>query len=243
MGFTTLTHALDPIASGAPPDGVRLFVEGRKITVSWSGTADATGYNVKRSLISGGSYTVIGEVDAAAGDTFYVDDGLTAGTVYYYTVSADTPSGESADAPEVSAAATEQLFGTVIGTDGSFNSAGASRETVFDGSLRNFFDGPDSASWAGLDLGEGTAATISSIKYCPREDYADRMLGGRFQGSDTADFTAPTDLFTIVEQPAEGFLTEAPVSIETPFRYVRYLSPDGSYGNAAEVQFFGRIER
>lgn len=200
-------------------------------------------HNVKRSLTSGGPYTVVGDVDSLYGNTSYVDEGLTAGTEYYYTVSADTPSGESADAPEVFASATDQLFGTVIGTDGSFNNVGASRETVFDGSLRNFFDGPDSISWAGLDLGEDAAAIITSIKYCPRDRYAGRMAGGKFQGADTADFAAPVDLFTITEHPIDGILTEAPVSTDTSFRYVRYLGPEGSYGNVAEVQFFGTAAR
>ena len=45
-----------------------------------------------------------------------VRTGVTPGETYYYVVSADTPNGESADSAEISAVATAQLLGTVIGT-------------------------------------------------------------------------------------------------------------------------------
>jgi len=37
----------------------------------------------------------------------------------------------------------------------------------------------------------------------------------------------------------KGTLTSVDVDNPTGFRYVRYLSPDGSNGNIAELQFFG----
>ena len=41
---------------------------------------------------------------------------------------------------------------------------------------------------AGLDLGEGVRAVVGKVRYCPRNGFGGRMVGGRFQGSDTADF-------------------------------------------------------
>jgi len=238
LGFTTLTHFLDPIASGAVPGGLRPYVQGSQITLSWWGSAHALGYNVKRSTTAGGPYAVIAQVDSAAGGTHHVDAGLTPGTTYYYVVSADTPDGESSDSAEAAATADNQLFGTVIGTDGSYDGAGATRDTVFDGSLRNFFDGPDSVSWAGLDLGVG--AVITEVRYCPRSAFSGRMVGGRFQGANTADFSDVVDLFTVSELPPDGVLTTQSISSAEAFRYVRYLGPDNGYGNVAEVQFFGQ---
>lgn len=238
LGFTTLTHSLDPFPTGTVPSRLRPVVEGHKVTVSWRGTPYAESYNVKRSAVSGGPYDTIAAI--ATRDNYYVDAGLTQGTTYYYVVSANTPNGESGDSAEASAAADGQLYGTVIGTPGSWNNKGAERELVFDGSLKNFFDAPDSVSWAGLDLGEGVSAVITQVKYCPRRYYSGRMTGGKFQGSNTADFSSGvTDLFTITSAPAEGVLTMQNISSPAAFRYVRYISPAGGYGNAAEVQFFG----
>ncbi|MCE5187369.1 MAG: alginate lyase family protein [Planctomycetaceae bacterium] len=238
LGFTTLTHTLEPIAAGALPSAPLAYIEGRQVTLSWSGSAYANSYNVKRSAASGGPYSTI----AVTKGNSYIDSGLTAGTTYYYIVSANNPDGESANSAEGSATADRQLHGTVIGTDGSWNSAGASRDCVFDGSLKNFFDGPDSVSWAGMDLGPGAAAVITGVRYCPRKNFAGRMVGGKFQGSNTADFSSGvTDLLAISAAPADGVLTFQTISNTNLFRYVRYLSPSGGYGNAAEIQFFGNV--
>jgi hypothetical protein len=242
LGFTTLTHALDPIASGAVPSALRPFVEGRRINLSWSGSAYATGYNVKRSLTSGGPYVLHATVEN--GRTNVIDAELIPGVTYYYVVSAITPAGESGDSAEALATASEQLFGTVIGTAGSFESRGATRDLVFDGSLRNFFDAPESVSWAGLDLGDGMPAVPTMVRYAPRKYAGSRMVGGIFQASNTADFSSGvTDLFSISVAPPDNELTTQIIQSTESFRYFRYLSPTGGYGNVAEVQFYGRITR
>ena len=240
LGFTTLTHSLDPIASGAVPGDLLPYVKGSQVTLSWRGSAYASSYNVKRSSTSGGPYTVLAAVGAK--DTYYIDSGLTAGATYYYVVSANNPGGESADSEETSATPDWQLYGVIIGTDGSYNNAGATKETVFDGSLKNFFDAPSSVAWAGLDLGEGASAVITEIRYCPRDNFSSRMVGGKFQGSNTADFSSGVaDLLTITTQPTDGILTSRIISNGNAFRYLRYLCPAGGYGNVAEVQFLGTV--
>ncbi len=240
LGFTTLTHSRDPIASGAVPNTLLPRVQGRQITLSWAGSAHAQSYNVKRSTSSGGPYTTLAKVD---GDSlFYVDPGLTAGTTYYYVVSANNPGGESANSAQVAATADGQLFGTVIGTDDSFGWHGATREILFDGSLRSFIDiGGTGGGWAGLDLGSGIGAVITGVRYCPRPNFANSMVGGKFQASNTADFSSGVvDLFTITTAPAEGVLTFQSVNSGSAYRYVRYIQPTGSgWNTAAEVQFLG----
>lgn len=240
LGFTTLTHTRDSIPSGAVPSVLRPYIKGRQITLSWAGSAYAQSYNVKRSTTSGGPYTTLAMVGPKS--LFYVDSGLTVNTTYYYVVSANNPDGESANSAEVVATADGQLHGTVIGMDGSWGDRGATKYTVFDGSLQNFFDAPSSVAWAGLDMGEGVSAQITQIKYCPRLNLASRMVGGKFQGSNTADFSSGvTDLFTISAQPQDRVLTTQTISNTNWFRYVRYLSPSGGYGNVAEVQFLGTV--
>ncbi|MBB3063689.1 alginate lyase family protein, partial [Microbulbifer rhizosphaerae] len=104
LGFTTLTHSRDSIASDVAPSGLRATQEyDRRITLSWWGSARATSYNVKRSTTSGGPYTTIATVGTK--DIFHVDTDLTAGRTYHYVVSANTPSGETANSDQVSAIA------------------------------------------------------------------------------------------------------------------------------------------
>ena len=50
----------------------------------------------------------------------------------------------------------------------------------------------------------------------------------------------PGDLLEIGEAPPDGELTTEPVTAAGTFRYLRYLSPGGGYGNVAEVVFHGR---
>jgi hypothetical protein len=240
LGFTTLTHSLDPIAAGAVPSRLRPYVQGRQITLSWAGSAYAQSYNVKRATTPGGPYSTLATVGPV--NRFYVDPGLAAGTTCYYVVSANNPDGESADSAEAAATATDRLHGTVIGTDGSWNNAGAGKQCVFDDSLDNYFDAPSSIAWAGLDLGDGVAAVVTQVKYCPRTNIPSRMVGGKFQGSNAADFgSGVVDLYTISSTPATGVLTTQAIANTNSFRYVRYLSPSGGYGNVAEVQFFGDV--
>ena len=82
------------------------------------------------------------------------------------------------------------LTGTVIGTAGSYQNSGNTAAKAFDNNINTYFDAPTaSGSYAGLAL--TATAVISQINYAPRNGYAYRMVGGQFQGSNTADFSYP----------------------------------------------------
>ena len=131
-----------------------------------------------------------------------------------------------------------KLGGTTIGTSGSFNNSGNTIAKAVDGDLATYFDAAAAnGDYVGLDL--GTAKTIKQIAYAPRAGWAGRMVGGIFQGSNSADFGNATTLLTITATPAQGALTTATIGNAAAFRYVRYLSPNGGWGNVAEMQFFG----
>src|SRR5439155_1347436 len=66
-----------------------------------------------------------------------------------------------------------------------------------------------------------------------------RMTGGKFQGS--SDGVSYTDLYTINSEPGDSIYTTATISSTSAYRYVRYLSPDGGYGNVSELEFYGPI--
>ena len=69
------------------------------VNLSWSASAGATSYNVKRSTVNGGPYSTI----ASPGGTSHTDNTVTGGTTYYYVVSAVNASGESANSGQASA--------------------------------------------------------------------------------------------------------------------------------------------
>ena len=69
------------------------------VALTWSPIVTATNYNVKRSNVSGGGYSLIGSTT----NTTYTDANVTDGKTYYYVVSAVNGSGESANSTEVGA--------------------------------------------------------------------------------------------------------------------------------------------
>jgi hypothetical protein len=69
------------------------------VNLTWTASAGATGYNVKRSTTKGGPYTTLASPTAAA----YTDSSVKDGTTYYYVVSALNMAGESANSAEAAA--------------------------------------------------------------------------------------------------------------------------------------------
>ncbi len=88
-----------------PPAGLTVTsTSSGQVSLSWSAVTSATGYHLKRALVSGGPYIAI----ACPTSTSYTDTGLTNGTTYYYVISADyiggpVAGGESTDSNQVSA--------------------------------------------------------------------------------------------------------------------------------------------
>ncbi len=75
------------------------------------------------------------------------------------------------------------------------------------------------------------------VRFYPRPDCTSRMVGGRFQGSH--DGLVYTDLAVVTAEPAAHQWTEMALTADPqPFRFLRYLSPNGGYGNVSEVEFY-----
>ena len=132
------------------------------------------------------------------------------------------------------------LGGTIIGTAGTYNIKRGNNtiEKVFDDDISTYFDAPSpgNGDWVGLDL--ETPQTITAIAYAPRKHFKHRMIGGLFQGSNTADFSSGVvNLALPITHSHSGF-NAVPVFGAAAYRYVRYLSPVGGYGNISELQFY-----
>jgi hypothetical protein len=247
LGFTTLTCGLPPISGLQAPTGVIATVTGPNVQLAWWGSANATSYNVARSTVSGGPYTTI--ASGVATNT-YTDAGAVPGVTYYYVVQSVNSSTTSGYSMQISATPDTHITGTIIGTSGSYVGWNGSTQTgmtsvgAFDGNLdgaNNFFDGPDaSGDWVGIDVGAGYAYVPTQVKYCPRSGFESRMVGGVFQGSNTADFSSGVvTLYTITTKPADNTLTTATVNNTQAFRYLRYLGPTNGSCDVCELQFWG----
>ena len=91
--------------------------------------------------------------------------------------------------------------------------------------------------WAGLDFGE--PHVITEIAYCPRETMQSRLILGVFEGANNPDFGDAIPIFVITETPNNNALTRKNIQTTKAFRYVRYVGPNDSRGNIAEIEFYG----
>jgi hypothetical protein len=194
----------------------------------------ASEYRIDRST-NGTTWNTIALVSNPS--TSY-DDAVGATTRYYYRVAA-VSAGSVTAFSNTATLSGPRLTGTVIGTIGSYKNAGNTISKAVDGNLNTYFDGPSAnGNWVGLDL--GTAKMITQISFAPRANFASRMVGGIFQASNSANFsTGVVNLYKITTAPPTGVLTNVLVSPTTAYRYIRYLSAAGTYGDVAEVAFFG----
>ena len=74
-------------------------ISSSEVSLTWNPSISASGYNVKRSTTSGSGYTTVAmNLTGLA----YTDSGLSAGTTYYYVITATNSYGESGPSSEVS---------------------------------------------------------------------------------------------------------------------------------------------
>ncbi|HVN19645.1 MAG TPA: glycoside hydrolase family 44 protein [Dongiaceae bacterium] len=80
------------------PSGLTATAGNQQVSLTWTASSGATGYNVKRGTASGGPYSTIASPSANS----YTDTSVTNGTTYYYVVSAVNSSGESGNSSQAS---------------------------------------------------------------------------------------------------------------------------------------------
>ena len=94
-----VVQPLDPVAVPVVPTEITAAAGNAQVTVRWTSVAGATSYQVKRSNVNGGPYTLLVPASGAS----FLDGGLTNGVTYYYVVAAVGPAGTSANSAQVSA--------------------------------------------------------------------------------------------------------------------------------------------
>lgn len=123
---------------------------------------------------------------------------------------------------------------TVAWPNASAGSAAVNGWRAFDGNTGTSTDTTANPSWILVDLGEGNAKTIGSVRFYPRTNFVSRVNGSIIQGS--GDGTSWTDLYTINGISTLAWHSGA-ITNTTAFRYLRFYSPSGS-SNVAELEFY-----
>lgn len=128
--------------------------------------------------------------------------------------------------------------GTGIGSPGSYGGSGLTFHKALDGDPNTFFDAPTAnGQWVGVDL--GAARIVKKVRYIPRDAWAQRIVNGKIQGSNAADFSDAVDLFTMTFAPEEDVYTVSRFENSSLYQFYRFLSPANGYGNIAELEFWG----
>jgi hypothetical protein len=83
-----------------PPSGLTALAQDGQVALSWDASPLASSYNLKRSIVSGGPYSLIASNLSAFA---FIDSGVSNGTLYFYSVSAFNGFGESTDSAPVAA--------------------------------------------------------------------------------------------------------------------------------------------
>ena len=103
---SSIERSATPQVPPPPPAPTNLLgtAGSTQVVLSWTASAGATSYTVKRSLTTGGPYTNF--TQGGITGTTYTNTGLTNGTTYFYVVTASNANGESGNSNERSATPT-----------------------------------------------------------------------------------------------------------------------------------------
>ncbi len=145
-----------PPVPPAPTGLTAVAVGTSQVNLNWSASSYASTYNVKRANVSGGPYTTVA-TDITA--TSYSDMGLSAGTSYYYVVSAVNASGEGPDSVEAGAATGLGALVDYWQFDETSGSTAADSVGSWDGTLAN------GATWAAGKINNAVSLNGTSSSY------------------------------------------------------------------------------
>jgi hypothetical protein len=104
----------------AAPTTLTATAASGQVSLSWTGSVSASGYNIKRGSASGGPYTLLTSSTQAS----YTDTTVNIGATYYYVVTAFNSAGESGNSNEASATLTHTPTTYYVTPSGSDSAPG-----------------------------------------------------------------------------------------------------------------------
>ncbi len=232
-------YGTDPLAT-VPPTPVMAFADSANwyAHLRWTVAADAMAYEVQRKRANETDYATIMTDFFKNTGTYTWRDPQTLYNDAQYRIRARNNFGDS-DWYAFTAVARYAATGTLFGVPGSYSNDAMTYDKFYDANIDTFFDGPNSSGgnnlWGAIDL--GTPRPVTGVRFTPRSIFPDRMVGGQFQAADNADFAGAVTLYTVPSTPSVNSMTEFVLATPVTQRYVRYLSPNGGWGNAAEIEF------
>lgn len=73
-----------------------------------------------------------------------------------------------------------------------------------------------------------------------KREWAESLVGGKFQGANRSDFSDAFDLYTIQAIP-DFIIKNVSVKSSVGYRYVRFLFAKEKYGNLGEIKFYSSV--
>jgi len=161
----------------------------------------------------------------------------------YTCIVSNVAGSETSEAASLAVAVSGALDPLIVGAaiisdgNGSWGGSSSTAEKAFDGSTVTFYDPSVAAAYTGIDVGAGSTATVTAIRFWARAGWSARMIGGEFEGSNTPT-SGYVALATVVTASDTGWTTLT-VNGAAAYRYLRYRAAPGSWCNVAEIEFHG----
>ncbi len=177
------------------------------ITVIWKSfpyDAPITSYKVYRSGSASGSYSIVATLSGAA-DTSFTDTGLSAGTQYYYKITAVGDSGESGPSVSVNATTVPAVPLNVVATGVSKTSIVVTWPVVQGATYYAIYRDTTDTGSSPLRIGPLTAGTFTDTGLDTGKTYYYRVSASNLWGeSGMSALTSANTLLTGVLRPLSG---------------------------------------
>jgi len=218
-----------PLTIPLAPTNLSVAVSNSQVSLTWTASAGASTYNVKRATVTGGSYATIATNIGMVG---FVDSGLSSGTTYYYVVSAVNPLGESPNSPEASG-----TFYVAVASASSDNPPNETAAKAFDGqtSTKWFNANAGNTGWLRYYFG-GPVQRVIRYDLTSANDVPGRdPKNWQFQGSQNGVTWTTLDTRAGETFPNRFQTKQYPFSNTTAYAYYR-LNVTANNGDATGIQ-------
>ncbi|HSY18089.1 MAG TPA: DUF5010 domain-containing protein [Candidatus Acidoferrales bacterium] len=216
------------------PTGLSATAAIGQVSLNWTASLNAAGYNAKRSTVLGGPYTTV----VAVSTNVALDASVTGGTRYYYVVTATNGTGESAASSPVTIVAPALLSAAQAVTASSFQTGNGPFQGN-DGNLltRWAANGAIFPSWWRVDLGTNYALGTAIIDW-----YG---AGGRSYPYRIETSTNDINYLTVVDKTGNTSVDNSTDTFSAVARYVRITVTGGSqvggFPSFFECKIYGSI--